>query len=151
MSSCRQFARSINDTSRRDTAPRTANTLYEMLDQTGKAPLTDRLLIVDDEEALVQLYSQIGEALGYSVRATDDAETIWQIVEQWSPTVIILDLRMPRTDGIEILRGLSDRRVTARILVSSGSDAALLEMAQRIGRGRGLNVVGALPKPLPLI
>jgi len=119
-----------------------------MFDQTGKAQLIDRLLIVDDEEALVELYSQIGEAQGYTVRATDDAETVWQIVEQWTPTVIILDLRMPSTDGIEILRGLSDRRVTARILISSGSDAALLEMAQRIGRGRGLSVVGALPKPL---
>ena len=114
----------------------------------GVAEVVDRLLIIDDEEALGELYSGVAQAVGYAVRAASDPETFWQAVEQWSPTVIILDLRMPRTDGIEILRGLSDRRVTARILVSSGSDAALLEASQRIGRARGLAMVGGLTKPL---
>jgi len=110
--------------------------------------VVDRLLIIDDEDALGQLYSRIGESVGYAVRATADPEFFWDAVEHWSPTVIMIDLRMPRCDGIEVLRGLADRRVAARILVSSGAEPALLESVQRLGRGRGLAMAGAFTKPL---
>jgi EAL domain-containing protein (putative c-di-GMP-specific phosphodiesterase class I) len=111
--------------------------------------VVDRLLILDDDDALGRIYAAIGETVGYDARAAVEAGSFWQTVETWSPTVIILDLRMPGTDGIEILRGLSDRRVAARILLLSGSDAVLLEAAQRLGRDRGLAMAGALTKPVP--
>ena len=110
--------------------------------------MIDRLLIIDDEQALGLLYSKVAESVGYEVRPTDDPDVFWRTVDEWSPTVIIVDLRMPRTDGIEILRGLADRRTRARILVSSGSDRAVLESTHRLGRDRGLAMAGALPKPV---
>jgi len=111
--------------------------------------VVDRLLILDDDDALGRIYAAIGETVGYEARSSTEAAGFWQVVESWSPTVIILDLRMPGTDGIEILRGLSDRRVTACILLLSGSDAVLLEAARRLGRDRGLAMAGALTKPVP--
>ncbi len=108
----------------------------------------DRLLILDDDESLGQIIAAVGETAGYAVRAVAEAPGFWQAVETWSPTVIILDLRMPGTDGIEILRGLSDRRVTARIVLLSASDASLLEAAHRIGRDRGLAMADMLTKPV---
>ena len=110
--------------------------------------MSDRLLILDDDEALGRICAAIGETAGYKARVTVDAHDFWRMLEEWPPTVIILDLRMPGTDGVEILRGLSDRRVTARVMVLSGSDAALLEAAQRLGRERGLDMAGALTKPV---
>jgi EAL domain-containing protein (putative c-di-GMP-specific phosphodiesterase class I) len=110
--------------------------------------MVDRLLILDDDETLARICAQIGESVGYQVRAAVAAAEFWRAIEESPPSVIILDLRMPGTDGVEILRGLSDRRVGARILLLSGSDAALLEATQRLGRDRGLAMVGAVTKPV---
>lgn len=110
--------------------------------------LVDRLLILDDDETLGRICAQIGQTAGYRVRVGVDATEFWRNVEEWSPTVIMLDLRMPGTDGIEVLRGLSDRRSDARVLLVSGSDPALLEAAQRLGRDRGLAMAGAFTKPV---
>lgn len=110
--------------------------------------MLDRLLIIDDDEAIGQLYASVGETIGYAVRATNSPDAFWQAVEKWSPSVILLDLRMPRIDGIEILRGLADRRAKARILLASGSEPSLLETVQRIGRERGLAMSGVLAKPV---
>ena len=62
--------------------------------------------------------------------------------------MIILDLGMPETDGIEMLRFLADERVTARILIISGFDDKILDAANRLGSARGLNMAGVLRKPV---
>jgi len=57
-------------------------------------------------------------------------------------------LRMPHVDGVEILRGLAERKIRAQVALSSGSDPALLEVATRIGKDRGLRMTEVLLKPL---
>jgi len=108
----------------------------------------NRLLMIDDDPDLVELYARIGKQAGYDVVATGEPAAFWTAVQDWSPSLIVIDLRMPKCDGIEILRGLAERRVQAQVVLSSGSDPALIEIAHRIGLERGLRMKGGLQKPV---
>ena len=64
--------------------------------------------------------------------------------------MVVLDLWMPRRDGIELLRQLAARRSRARVILVSGFDERVLEAARRLATSYGLSVVGALTKPVRL-
>ncbi len=60
----------------------------------------------------------------------------------------MLDLMMPGTDGVELLRLLAEHAKGAKLCLISGSDARVLNSARRLGSAHGLNVIAALEKPL---
>ena len=83
-----------------------------------------KLLIVDDEP-------MIREGLGYCVRkrweeealqayAAKDGEEAWEIVEREQPDVLITDIRMPRMDGIELLRKIRGSKINVKAIALSG-------------------------------
>src|SRR3546814_1142356 len=64
---------------------------------------------------------------------TAHAEGFSLLYRKVRPNVVILDLAMPGTDGIELLRFLSAERSRARILLMSGFDARIREAALLLG------------------
>src|SRR6266568_9608649 len=68
----------------------------------GQAPL--RALVVDDEAPLVGLVTRYLEREGFQVRAADDGERAVELARTFQPEVIVLDLMLPRLDGIEACR-----------------------------------------------
>jgi FixJ family two-component response regulator len=64
------------------------------------------------------------------------------------PAVVGLDISMPGTDGVELLRYLADRQCTAQVLIISGFAAPMVGTAVRLGEALGLRIAGVLPKPL---
>jgi len=108
----------------------------------------NRLLIIDDEPGFATAAKKIGESVGFEVTVTDNADAFLKATRQWHPHAILMDLRMPGTDGIELLRVLAADQCTAHIVLMSGSDQKTLETAMQLGRDRGLNMAGVLPKPL---
>lgn len=68
-----------------------------------------RLLVVDDEEANVQLLRRILEAGGYTdVRSTNDPRAVPELLSAYAPDLIFLDLLMPGMDGHEVLQAVRD-------------------------------------------
>src|SRR5579863_2535523 len=112
------------------------------------ALLGDRLLVIDDEPALWLFVKRVAEASGFEVIITDDPSAFTQAARQWHPSVIMLDLRMPGTDGVQLLRSLAADNCPAHVVLTSGSDVKTLESAMQVGRDRGLNMSEALPKPM---
>jgi EAL domain-containing protein (putative c-di-GMP-specific phosphodiesterase class I) len=108
----------------------------------------DRLLVMDDEPAMRRLVKRVAEAGGFEVVATEDPVVFANAVRRWHPTVIVLDLKMPKTDGIQLLRTLAADNCAADIVLTSGSDPKVLEAAMQLGRERGLNMSEPLPKPM---
>src|SRR5260370_29326643 len=108
----------------------------------------DRLLVIDDEAAFGQIVKRVAEASGFEVIVTDDPSIFTSAARQWHPTAIVLDLKMPGTDGVQLLRTLAADNCVARVVLSSGSDVKVLESAMQLGRERGLNMSDALPKPI---
>src|SRR5260370_14639186 len=108
----------------------------------------DRLLVIDDEAAFGQIVKRVAEASGFEVIVTDAPSIFTNAARQWPPTVIVLDLKMPGTDGVQLLRTLAADNCPAHVVLSSGSDVKVLESAMQLGRERGLNMSEALPKPI---
>jgi len=109
-----------------------------------------RLLIIDDEEDICDLIAEIGERHGMQPRTTSDAETVAQILADFTPDIIMMDLMMPGIDGVELLRLLSEKAKSAKLCLISGSDSRVLNSARRLGSAHGLDVVDALEKPLSI-
>jgi EAL domain-containing protein (putative c-di-GMP-specific phosphodiesterase class I) len=108
----------------------------------------DRLLVIDDEPALGNAVKRIAQGCGFEVVATENPVTFINAARVWQPTVIVLDLKIPGSDGIELLRKLAADKISSHIILSSGSDAKVLDTAFRLGRERGLNMGEVLPKPV---
>ena len=62
----------------------------------------------------------------------------------------MLDLALPRSDGIELLRFLAEEKCRALVLPISGFDERVLEAAMRLGTALGLRMAGPLQKPVRL-
>lgn len=64
--------------------------------------------------------------------------------------VVVIDLMMPDVDGIEVLRYLGDRNFPAEIILISGYDKKVLNVATQLATTLGLDVRASLEKPLDL-
>lgn len=107
-----------------------------------------RLMIVDDDREMGEYVRNVAEPLGYFVDVFTEAEGFKTAIECSDPDLIILDLTMPETDGIELMRYLSGIRTQAKILIMSGFDSSIREMAFLLGKEGNLQMFGILPKPV---
>jgi two-component system chemotaxis response regulator CheY len=65
-----------------------------------------RILIVDDHEDNIELLRARLEARGYEVQGANDGQAALDTVDRWCPDLILLDVMMPKMDGIEVVRRL---------------------------------------------
>jgi len=109
-----------------------------------------RLLVVDDEEDICDTIAEIATDRGFEVQTISDPSGVEEKLTRFTPDVILLDLMMPGTDGVELLRLLADKVKHAKICLMSGSDTRVLNSARRLGSAHGLDVVAALEKPIDI-
>lgn len=108
----------------------------------------NRLLIIDDDPDIAEIYARIGEAAGFSTRVAPTAIEFRRHLQDWLPTIVLVDLRMPGTDGIELLRLCARDCPSAKFIIASGLDHRVVEAAARLARSFGLEVIGAMVKPV---
>lgn len=106
-----------------------------------------RLLVIDDDPSMCRLIADIGQAAGFSVVSLTDPDRLEAAIDD-SLAAITLDLSMPKTDGVEVLRRLAAVSTRARVILLSGVDATLLESVFNLGRDEGLKMAGHLAKPV---
>jgi DNA-binding response OmpR family regulator len=81
-----------------------------------------RVLVVEDDEAIAQVLQRSLRMEGYEVRVAGDGITALDQAHSFLPDVVILDLGLPRLDGIEVARTLRETD-DVPILVLSARDA----------------------------
>lgn len=67
-----------------------------------------KVLIVEDEKSIASMYQFKLSQSGYSVACAYDGEQGLQLAKQYEPDVILLDLRMPRMTGDEMLKKMRE-------------------------------------------
>jgi EAL domain-containing protein (putative c-di-GMP-specific phosphodiesterase class I) len=110
----------------------------------------NRLLVIDHEPLVGRLVKNEAEAAGFEVVLTEDPSTILETARVWRPSVLMLDLRIPGLDGIELLRGLAQDRCSAHMVLMSHADGKIMESAMQLGGERGLKMSGIVQKPVQL-
>lgn len=113
-------------------------------------PCSNRLLVVDDDPTLGRLVKDTAQRVGYDVFVTKNPAAFMEKARIWHPTVVMLDLGMSGTDGIQLLRGLGENTCVAEVVLISGADDKILEAAIQLGRAHGLKMGGVLQRPLQL-
>ncbi len=63
-----------------------------------------RILVVDDDKALLKTLVWILEDKGYSVRAVSDSTSLMTQLMEARPDLLMLDIMMPKVDGLQLLR-----------------------------------------------
>ncbi len=82
-----------------------------------EAPVPRKLLIIEDDEDLLELIKVILTKENYDVRTTTEGEAGFAAALEWKPDLIVLDVRLPDTDGFEICRRLRSTKVTEEVPV----------------------------------
>ena len=78
--------------------------------------MTQRILVVDDQPANVELVKAFLEDVADEIRGMTDSTQVEKVVNEFEPDLLLLDLHMPRPDGLELLRRLSKLRDNAGYL-----------------------------------
>jgi two-component system response regulator ChvI len=81
-----------------------------------------KITLVDDDENIVASVSLALESHGHTVKAFYDGLSGLQALESDPPDLAILDVKMPRMDGMEVLRRLRQTRETPVIILTSKDD-----------------------------
>jgi DNA-binding response OmpR family regulator len=75
------------------------------------------ILLVDDDLTLREMYSERLKAEGFSVEMAKDGEEALQKAGDLHPNVILLDIMMPKVNGLDVLKQLKAQTETADIPV----------------------------------
>jgi DNA-binding response OmpR family regulator len=67
------------------------------------------VLIVDDEPTIVEVVARYLERAGYTTRTAASGEQALAVAAQERPDLVVLDLMMPGTDGLRVMRRLRDQ------------------------------------------
>ncbi len=115
-------------------------------EETGKIPRgMERILLVDDEPAVVEMTAQILERLGYDVTTAGSGIDAWSSFarDPYAFDLVLTDQTMPDLTGIDLAKRILDVRKDLPIILFTGySEAVSPEMAKKAG------ITQFLAKPL---
>ncbi|MFH0943662.1 MAG: response regulator, partial [Planctomycetota bacterium] len=78
-----------------------------------------RILVADDEPNIRLLYKQELEDDGYEVILAEDGKSAICKIEQDRPDLVVLDIRMPGMDGVEVLGQILDMYRTLPVILNT--------------------------------
>ena len=75
------------------------------------------IAVVEDDESIREMLRYYFQSVGYTVRAYESGEALFEDAGQPLPVLYILDIMLPGMDGLEILRRLREGRETSEVPV----------------------------------
>ena len=79
-----------------------------------------KVLIVDDESSIRRAFREILEFQDYKVEEAADGVDALVKAKQWKPDVVIMDIKMPKMDGMEALEKLQEKFPDLPVIMISG-------------------------------
>ena len=95
--------------------------------------MTDKIFLVDDDRNILLSISMALEAEGFAVETFNDGETGLKAILDGAPDLVILDVKMPRMDGIEVITKLREETAVPVIFLTSKDDEVDQVVGLRMG------------------
>ena len=83
---------------------------------------TQKILIIDDEAALRNSFSDYLEDRNFEVLTAENGRTGLELIDKEQPDMILVDLRMPEVDGLEVLKQTKESAPDIPKIVISGAN-----------------------------
>lgn len=99
-------------------------------------PADLRVLVADDDPTMVLLIEHALEGLQRAYDTAEDGEAAWALWQQHRHPLVLLDIEMPKLDGLEVCRRIRDadgERTTFVVIVTGRDKAADLESVLAAG------------------
>lgn len=82
---------------------------------------TNHILVVDDEEDVRDLLRKFLTRRGYEVATVGDGEAAIEAIRNNAPDIVLLDIRLPKIDGLSVLQRLREESDDVAIITMSGN------------------------------
>ena len=93
-----------------------------------------QLLLVEDEESILHTTAELLTDLGYDVRCAENGEEVLRILDTHSVDLVISDTRMPKMDGLQLLRILRVQKPELPVILTTGhGDREIANQAMQEG------------------
>lgn len=102
-------------------------------------------MVVDDERVIADTLAIILSQSGYEARTAYSAEQAVEIIAEWSPDLGVIDVVLPRMNGIDLAILLKIQCPTCRVLLLSGQAVTADLLAEAATRG---HIFQILAKPV---
>lgn len=107
-----------------------------------------RLLIVDDEPQICDYIKAVAERMGFDVEVTSAGEDFLEAYDREKPSLICLDMVMPKIDGLQLLNELIERDCQTPVLIISGYNRLFMDSTRNLGEAFGMPYIKSLEKPI---
>jgi CheY-like chemotaxis protein len=107
-----------------------------------------KILIIDDNPQIRRLLVEILASAGHEIFEVEDGEEGLRLIQIHQPALVITDILMPQTDGLEVIRELRRGAPQIPTIAISGGHAMYLRIAKRLGASATL---GKPFRPMDLV
>ncbi len=83
-----------------------------------------KVFILDDDELILSMLSKVLKKEGYEVRSETETDNIINKIISWQPDVVLLDIRLPKRNGIDILRDIKSEGISSEVIMLTADDTA---------------------------
>lgn len=104
-----------------------------------------KMLVVDDEPEICEFLQSFFEERDFKVLTALSGEEALRVIEKERPEIILLDIKMPGIDGIEVLKRVKEKHAGIRVIMVTA-----LETSEKIEKALKSGADNYITKPLSL-
>lgn len=91
-----------------------------------------KILLAEDDLQLIDMYRRKFEMEGFEVQFAEDGEQAIAILEKWKPDIALLDIMMPKVNGLDVLKHIKEKEdyddVITVMLTNLGNESTAEEI-----------------------
>lgn len=91
-----------------------------------------KIILAEDDVQLIDMYQRKFEMEGFDVKFAEDGQQAIDILKDWKPDVALIDIMMPRVNGLDVLKYIKERPdyedVLTIMLTNLGNEATAEEI-----------------------
>ena len=110
------------------------------------------VMVIDDDAALRRLCARALAGRGHDIVEAENGAEALELLQQHQPAIVVTDILMPKTEGIETINRLKERFPDIKIIAMSGGGTSRNLMFLDVAKALGVEVTLAKPfRPAELV
>ena len=83
----------------------------------------EKIFLLDDDQLIVSVLSKALKTDGYEICGETETEGVIEKIKSWAPDIVLLDIRMPGRNGMDILQEIKSKEINTQIVMLTADDS----------------------------